>query len=48
MNYTDKVLIRASQIAYFQINYDAIKEVSQNCSLPSYTLLELYKVFNNI
>ena len=27
MNYTDKVLIRASQIAYFQINYDAIKEV---------------------
>lgn len=37
MKYTDKELIRASQIAYFTINNDVIREAQTT----SYTLLEL-------
>ncbi len=37
MRYTDKKLIRAAQIAYFQINADILGEVKSK----SYTLSEI-------
>ena len=42
MNYTDKELIRAAQIAYLEINKDVIDDVSESSSSHDYTLLELY------
>ncbi len=43
MDYTDKELIRASQIAYFTINNEAIEDVDTYIKHSSYTLYELYK-----
>ena len=42
MNYTDKELIRAAQIAYLEINKDVIDDVSESSSSHDYTLFELY------
>lgn len=42
MSYTDKELIRASQIAYFTINSAVFEEVDSNIKNSSYTLFDLY------
>ena len=47
MNYTDKELIRASQIAYLNIGKDSLEDVynaiGKTGSKPNYTLLELFE-----
>ncbi len=43
MNYTDKELIRAARLAYYQINREVMQEVLKNNQSSSFTLSELYQ-----